>query len=244
VVLEIKTDRLKDKIIKGVWVNSNDPGWPILKFQITATVKTLLKISPGERAFLRIKQGESWFKEFKITSPDDIPFKIQEVKSSSKYFTATVDHNEQPGYTIKLSVSPDIPIGNVRARVEIFSDIFQGVSEEILITGKVEGPIIFSPGQISFSPDTTISEGLFSRTVHLIETKGNGFKVEDVKTNNKNIIWNIITLKKGRSYILVLVWTGGEIKRRIEGEIVISTNNVDMPRIRIPWWAFPNSRGK
>ena len=245
VLLEIDTDPLEGKSTKGVRVMSNDPGLPEMSLQLTFTVKTMLQISPKSRIFIPIKKGEPWTQEFKVTSSEGTPFKIISVTSSSKYLSSDFKPvegkpDERITYIVEVTTSPDIPVGRFAETLEIKTDLSKGLTETIWVFGKVEGSISYRPEQISLRPNHRINEGLVSRTIHIIESEGQGFKIEGVETNHKDIIFNIIPVEEGRSYVLVLIWAGKECTKEINGGVIISTNNTDMPRITIPYRILPH----
>ncbi len=238
---------MKGKTTKDVRVISNDPDWPELRLRLKFTVKTILRISPKDRIFLHIKRGEAWVQEFKVTSTEGKPFKITSVKSSSRYMSADFKAikgktDEQMTYSVKVTVSPDIPVGRFTGTVKIKTDLSKGYAETIRIFGKIEGPISYYPERISLNPNPRITEGQVSRTIHLVESGGKGFKIQSVETNHKDIICKIIPVEQDRSYVLVLIWKGKENKRQVNGELIVSTNNSDMPRITIPYRVFTAGR--
>jgi hypothetical protein len=245
VLLEINTDRLEGKSTKGVRVTSNDPGWPEVNLQLSFTVKRMLQISPKSRIFIPIKKGEPWTREFKVTSSEGKPFKIISVTSSHKYLSADFkpvggEPDEAMTYIVEVEASRDIPVGRFTATVEVKTDLYKDLKETIWIFGKVKGSISYRPEQISLRPNHRINEGQVSRTIHLIESDGQGFKIEGVETNHKDIIFKIVPVEEGRSYVLVLIWTGKECKKEINGGVIISTNNNDMPQITIPYRILPH----
>ena len=223
---------------------SNDPGWPAMNLQLTFTVKTMLQISPKSRIFIPIKRGEPWAQEFTVTSSEGKPFSIISIKSSSRSLSANFKPvegkpDERMTYIVEVTASLDIPVGRFAETVEIKTDLSKRFTETIWIFGKVVGPISYYPEQISLRPNRRINEGQVSRTIHLIESEGQGFKIEGVMTNHKDIIFKIVPVEEGRSYVLVLIWTGRECTKQINGEVIISTNDNDMPRITIPYRVLP-----
>jgi hypothetical protein len=246
-VLEVKTDQLKGKTTKSVRVVSNDPDLPQLTLRLKFIVKTILRISPKDRILINIKRGDAWAQEFKVTSTEGKPFRITSVKSLSKYMLADFKAiegkpDEQIAYIVKVTASPDIPIGRFTGTVEIKTDLLEGYTETIRIFGKIEGPIRYYPERIGFNPNPRIAEGQVSRTIHLYKSDGMGFEIRTVETNHKDIIWKIVPVEQGRSYVLVLIWKGKDNKQQLNGELIVSTNNNDMPIITIPYMVFPAGR--
>jgi hypothetical protein len=246
-VLEVKTAQLKGETTKSVQVVSNDPDLPQLRLRLKFTVKTILRILPKERVFINIKKGDAWAQEFKVTSTEGKPFRITGVKSSSRYLLADfkaieTKPGEQTAYSVKVKASPDIPAGKLTATVEIKTDLLEGHAETIRLFGKIEGPIRYYPERIGFNPNPRIAGGQVSRTVHLYKSEGKGLEIRNVETNHKDIIWKIVPVEEGKSYVLVLIWKGKDSQHQVKGELIVSTNNNDMPIIKIPYMVFPAGR--
>ena len=211
---------------------------------LTANIKTLLDVTPADYAHILIKRGQHWDHTFNLISSRNRPFKITEVVIPGGQFSVShgkIKQNEDQGfgYEIKVSLTGDIPVGTVREEIKIHTDLPGASTAEIRIFGKVEGPISYYPERLSFYPNPRVMDGQFSATVNLA-TSEKAFHVQKVDNLAKGMKWAVIPVKKEMSYVLVFVWTGKEIKKRIQGEAVITTDNDDMPEITIPYNVFPN----
>ena len=247
VTLEVNTDNLKGKTTKGIVIVSNDPVWPELRLLLSARVKTILHVTPEEHALVHIHQGEPWSREFMIVSTDKTPFRIKGVKSSSRFFSVTHSPiektgNEGGGYRLKLTASPDIPLGKVYETLKIQTDLPGTSPVQLTLFGKIEGNIAYFPDRLTFYSQPNISEGQVSNNVHFIQSNGSDLKLEEVRTNNKDIVWGIVPLEEGRSCVLALVWKGKDIEKPVSGHVFISTNDKKMPEIKIPYRVIPSRK--
>lgn len=249
VVLEVMTERLKGKIQKGARVFSNDPQKSNLSLQLKALVKKSIDISPKEYIRFTIEKGEIWSSEFKISSPKKNDFQILRVESPGKTINAAynlLSKKDDPEgsnvYNLKLTVSPETPIGNVKEVVKVYTDI-PGVSmAKIHLMGKVEGPIRYHPEGLTFVP--VIKEAQISRTVDLFKTKGEGFHIKDVRSDHSDLEWKIIPVKDGRGYVLLAIWSGKKANKIIRGTLKVLTDDKGQPRIDIGYTVFPMTEKK
>lgn len=246
-VLEVKTDQLRGETTKSVRLISNDTNMPQMVLRLKFTVKTVLQVLPKDRVFMHVKRGDPWSQEFRVTSTEGKPFKVTGVAPSSKYLLADFKAmegkpDEQKGYVVTVTAAPDIPIGRFTGTVEIKTDLSEGATETLRIFGKIEGPIGYYPERIGFNPNPRIAEGQVSRTVHLYKPEGLNFEIRTVETNHQDIIWKTIPVEQGRSYVLVLIWKGKESTAQVNGNIIVSTNDKDMPVITIPYMVFPGGQ--
>ena len=240
VSLEINTDHLKGKQTKGVTVFSNDPQWPELRLLLTARVKAVLDITPADYAYLRISEGQTWRHTFKIMARENRPFRIKKIVIPDGKFSVTQERIEgrKPGYELTVSASGDIPPGPVRAAIQIHTDLPGAGKVELRIFGKVEGPIAYYPERLSFYPNQGVMDGQFSVVVNMA-TSQKALTVRAVEKLPPQMQWSLIPVTEGRNYVMVFVWTGGKIDKRIHGEAVITTDHEDMPAITIPYDVYP-----
>ena len=250
VVLEVDTEQQKGTIVKGLTISTNDTAWPEVQFRIKADVKSILQVSPEDTIRFSMKRGESLTRQLKLLSFFGEPFNITGVNSSSRYITLKHEPIEKsqgssggPGYTLTLAVSPEIPAGFIRETVKIETDLPGASQESLRIIGEVKGTVKYYPAHVGFHPDAATAEGLSANRVFLIRSKGNGFKIEKVQTHHKDLTWEVFPIKEGASYLLLLVWTGGECREVIEGKIEVTTNDHQMPRVVIPYKIHPH-RGR
>ena len=248
-VLKVMTEKLKGKIQKGARVISNDPQKPNLSLQLKALVKKSIDISPEEYVRFTIEKGESWSSEFKIKSPKKNDFKILKVESPCKTINAAYnllskkdDPEKGNVYNLKLTVSPETPIGNVKEAVKVYTDI-SGVSmAKITLMGKVEGPIRYHPEGLTFIP--VIKEAQISRTVDFFKIKGEGFHIKKVKSDHNDLEWKIVPAKDGKGYVLLAIWSGKKTNKIIRGTLTVFTDDKGQPRIDIGYTIFPMAEKK
>jgi len=96
------------------WVFIENPGAKETAPQPKMVVDSIL-YNCGEvmrdETYFKIKKGEPWSQEFTVVSSEGKPFKITKVDSSSKFFSVTYDTDNGREYNVKVTVSPDLPIG-------------------------------------------------------------------------------------------------------------------------------------
>ncbi len=244
VVLELSTGRLRGKVQKAAKVSTNDPNMPKVRLQLRALIKKSFNISPQDYVRFTIDRGEDWSKEFKISSPRKKEFKIVKVSSPSRAISATYTllpdkDNPDAGnkYKLKVLISPEAPVGNVRGAIKIYTDIPGASPAMIHLSGRIEGSIHYQPEQLTFTP--IINEGAISRTVNFHKAKGEGFRIEEVKTGSDDLKWKIIPVEEGKSYVLVAYWTRDDIKKMHRGVIHVLTDSKEENHLDIPYTVFP-----
>ena len=244
VVLKVDTQRLRGKIQKGVKVFLNDPQRPNLSLQLKALVKKSVDISPKDFARFTIEKGETWSSEFKVSSSRKKDFQILKVESPCKTINTTYNllskkNNPDGGnvYNLKVTVSPETPIGDVKEIVKVYTDIPGNFMTKMHLNGKVEGLIRYHPEGLTFI--SVIKEAQISRTVDLFKIKGENFHIKEVKSDHSDLEWKIIPVKDGRGYVLVAVWSGRETKEILRGTVKVLTDDKEQPRIDIGYTVFP-----
>ena len=246
VIFEVDTADLQGDVTKGLTVFSNDPHFSRLRLQFNMNVIPLFEIRPKGQAYFRINRGEPWSGRFHLTSSMTGDFQITRVLTQSGFFKVDTNRvkmkEDRAGYGIIVTMAEDIPLGQVRERIQIFTNISNAEPAEIRILGKVEGAIAYFPDRIDLRPHPAYMDGQSSANVHLTRSDGDQFNVKGVDTGHQNIRHGIITVEEGRGYVLVLIWSGESPTRRIAGEIVVTTDDQEMPKIRIPYVVMPIRR--
>jgi hypothetical protein len=244
VVLELSTGRLRGKVQKVAKVSTNDPDKTNVNLQLKALIKKSFNISPQDYVRFTIDRGEAWSKEFKVSSPRQKEFKIVKVSSPSRAISAT--HTLLPDkdsadagnvYNLKVLISPEAPVGNVKGAIKIYTDIPGASPAMIHLRGRIEGSIHYQPEQLTFTP--IINEGAISRTVNFHKAKGKGFKIKEVKAGCDDLKLKIIPVEEGRSYVLVASWTRDDIKKMHRGVIYVLTDSKEENQLDIPYTVFP-----
>ncbi|MCK5322567.1 MAG: hypothetical protein KAJ45_00430 [Desulfobulbaceae bacterium] len=207
---------------------------------MTATVKDLFKIEPADYFRIDIVKGDVWAEEVKFFSVTGKPFKITSIRTPNDHFSADFEpisgkSGDTPGYLIRLSMSSDIPYGRMSGKFRIFTDLSK-VVQEVRISGKIRGPITYSPERIPLFTDHARQGGRSSAKVNLTLIKGMRFEITGVKATHSSIESEVTTVEEGRKYTVTLIWSGKEkVTGRMKGVLTISTNHKDMPRISIPY---------
>lgn len=185
-------------------------------------------------------KGDVWAEEVKLFSVTGKPFKITSIRTPNKHFSADFEpisgkSGDSPGYLIRLSMSSDMPYGRMSGKFQIFTD-FSKVAQEVRISGKIRGPITYSPERIPLFTDPAKQSGRSSAKVNLTLIKGMRFEITGVKATHSSIESEVTTVEEGREYAVTLVWPGKEkVTGRMNGVLAISTNHKDMPLISIPY---------
>ena len=231
---------MKGKQTKGVTVFSNDPGWPELRLLLTASIKAVLDITPADYAYLRISEGQAWDHTFTLVARDNRSFQIRKIVVPGGKFSVTQERidGQRPGYELTVTASRDLPVGPVRAGIQIHTDVPGAGKVELRIFGKVVGPIAYFPERLSFYPNRGVMDGQFSVVVNMA-TSGQGLNIRQVDGLPPQIQWSLIPLKEGRNYVMVFVWSGEQIDKQIHGKAVITTDHETMPTITIPYDVYP-----
>lgn len=246
VSLTVDTGTLKGRQTKGISVFSNDPDWSELRLLLTATVKTIIDVTPAEYAYMRIGVNQQWNHTFKLISTENQSFQITKIVIPGGKFSVTQskiqeNRNRKFGYEITVSAIGKMPIGPVQERIEIHTDLPGASKVDIRIFGKVEGSISYYPERLTFYPNNNVMNGQFSATVD-IATTGKELFIRKIENLAPGIKWDVIPVEDERRYVLVFVWMERQIKKRLYGEAVIITDDEAMPTITIPYEVYPSER--
>jgi hypothetical protein len=134
---------MRDRIVKHVHIDSNDPAQPRVTLTITGQVKVEIEVSPRGIYIGKLGIGEVVERTVEITPVDVKSFRL---------LGATSDHpavkvskpaplpDREPGYRLTITFGPLKEPGRVNAKVTVRTNLPHTKEFEILIYGRVSGP--------------------------------------------------------------------------------------------------------
>jgi hypothetical protein len=244
VLFEVSTRRLKGKIRKTAKVCFRNPRRPPLELAITGEVRTSVEVAPENTVRFRNDAGRPLTWHFLVTSPRKRDFTIRGIETHTPHLRTDFRRakgSESTGqdhiYDLAVTLSPETPVGTFRDLLRIHTDIPDGYPGEIFFSGRVQGPILWSPVHVKF---TVLEDGSFSPArISLSNRRGIPFRVTGVETDAPEIQWETHAAQGGRAQGIDLLWTGEPGEKLRNGKLLLITDVVGQERIEIPYVVFP-----
>ena len=177
--------------------------------------------------------GEPLYARF--TGSESASVSILSAESANKLVKVEVNKtgfDDDPTRQIRFSVQPGMPVGRFRERVVFKSDNTRVPALNVYVMGEVTGSIIVTPRQL---PLGTITSGsTISKTISLKSARDEyTFNILNVSSTVKEIATELITVTKGKEYMIKVSLPDGTAHPIVRGEIVMKTDDKDQESISV-----------
>jgi len=132
--------RMRDKVAKYVYVDSNDPTQPRAKLTFTGEIKREVDIAPFGIFLGNVKVGQSVEREVQIRPVDVKSFRILEVRSNHQAVHVSDPepiNDKQGGYRIRIRFGPLDEPTRVNTTVIVRTDLEHAKDLRITVYGRV-----------------------------------------------------------------------------------------------------------
>jgi len=204
---------------------------------VSATVEVALAISPETIVFPAFsgKDGSREMLYARFTGSESASVNIIAVESANKLINVELNKSgfdDDPNRQIRFSVKPGMPVGRFRERVVFKTDNTSVPALSMDVRGEVSGNIIVTPRHLplgTITPGRTTSKTISLKSAHDEST----FNVLDVSSTVKEIATELITVTKGKEYIIKVSLPDGTPHPIVRGEIVMKTDDKDQESITV-----------
>jgi len=233
-------------VSKNIYIDSNAP--PI-QLKIEGVVETALFVVPSKIDFETLKKGVQENRKIYISKGGNKDLQILRAKSSSEYLTVQTREIEQKPpneYTKKfeVEVAPDMPVGLINETMTIYTNDENYSKTEVPVVGNIrfssqENPSLSEPSILFFPPlffFGSVKQGETPAQKINIQTTGSEpLKIEKIENYMDEFISIKVSPKiENKEYDIIASLKDNVPTGKIEGFIVIYTNNPSKPRMEIP----------
>lgn len=230
----LDTGQYNGKMLKVVYVHSNDHITPIMRLTIKGTVRRLVFVSPRQVYINRKLRGEPITQRVEILWKREEPLDISSVTSSSKHITAKILRREElphPRVVLQVAIGPDVPAGRLYETVRVHTRSKKCPTIDIPVVGIIEGEIKVAPPMFSFG---SVQQGtIASRKLRVTKAREPNLRLEKVVSSLGFVETEVKEIVKGRSYGVNVKLRPDAPVGRIAGKIDIYTNSPEQPKITV-----------
>lgn len=231
----LETDSFNGPIAKSVTVFTNDPANPRLLLVIKANVRAQVEVKPAYARFVVI-DGESWEPTVhEISASQGSDFRVTKVDSPFPFLKADyrkVGEGEEARWELKLTLSPEAPIGPMADFLVVHTDHPEQKQVRLPVSGFVRPPLVVVPQVYDFG-ERQVEEPYPGR----VEVKVVGSRpvaLGEVTTDLEGVEVEIEEVTPGKLYNLVIRLTPGIGTGPTEGLVSIATDNPRFPTLEVP----------
>lgn len=224
---------------KTIYVHSNDPDEPIIKLKITGLIKTTVTTNPRTLSFGTVSKGETATKNARLILGEKV--KVLKAESSSDYLTLELSKlkDEDNILELKVILSPETPVGQLREKITIHTNVKKQPFMDIPVQASVSGEIDVSSYRIVLR--AVKQENSYTPEYHGIRIRslsGEPFEITKVECDSEFICVELYPIQKSARYYLTASIRKDAPVGTIKGNINIHTDNPEQKRIMLTFVAI------
>ena len=223
-------------------IHSNDPISPVVQLQVwVEIVPARLMYSPRVVDLGTVRKGERASRSITIPRSKVRDIQVLEVSSDNPYVTTAVTYNANSGgHVVSLSVSPEVPIGEMKGSATVYTNHPKEPRVDIPFAGTVKGDVDVVPGILFFGVVKPGSEA--QRTIRISTASGKRLRVVDVENLLGCLTVTLVPGSEGDAYTVTATLRRGAPLGYIKGAMVLHTDDAGYPEIRIPVYGLVQAR--
>ena len=220
-----------------VHVTRNDSVTPVVQLTISGVVMPRkVLVSPRAVEFHTIRKGETPTREVYLFDPGHTDIQVADVVSDSPLITARVDsigtREEFPRYRVTLTLDASAPLGRLESKVTIHTNHPKEPEVEIPVSATIKAAVYFHPDLLFLG---IVKKGQEGKGSIIVSTVGDRpLKIDKIDNPVGHVSVEIIPQVQGREYLITAILKDTAPTGTIKGEIVVYTNDLDEPRLRVP----------
>lgn len=220
-----------------VYVTTNDHVTPVVQLTIGGVVMPAkVLVSPRSVEFHTIRKGQSATREVYLFDPGHTDLEVTDAVSHSPFITTMVEPIRTEGefsrYRVRIELSTDVPIGELKTKVTIHTNHPKEPEVEIPVSATMKGAVGLHPGLLFLGIVKEGEEGRGSIMVSSVSEQP--VKIERIDNPLNHVSVKVTPQVQGKEYLITAILRDTAPAGTIEGEIVVHTSDPDEPQLRVP----------
>lgn len=237
----IHTNALRGVATKTATVISNDPNQKTVQLTIKVNVKTLVDVEPGPYIAIQAQSDQAAEGKVTIVNRDKTPLKILGVDLPSQDFTSKLRTLEDgKKYELAVHLKPRALGGQVAASLTLRTNNTKVPNVVIPVNAIVNGRVQATPQLVDFGLleigklDTTPLYQLVKPIT--IRSNDKTFQVQSVRSTLPFVKPELTPPpQEGAPYRIKVTLLKEKVKKgKIDGSIIIATNDMKLSEVKIP----------
>jgi len=220
-----------------VYIQSNDPVTPITEIRFIGMVLSpRVSLYPRNLDFGIVRKGQSASQEITAYDSGGYDFQVKKVASDSPFITATIASDkdrEHPRFRILVTLSPDAPVGDFKAKLTVTTTHPKEPTVEVPIAAEIKQAPASNEYEAFFG---AVQRG--TETQRIITISPGALPLLNLTVDNplKNLTVQLFPKEDGGLSVTITLGKDAPAGM-ILGDIVIHTKDPSRPIIRIKAYA-------
>lgn len=148
--IQLPLSEMRGPVDKNIFIHSNDPSLPVTRIKFTGIAVSLVDLSPERIDFGSITVTDRIDRVVQISSLSNIAFRVTNVTSSLKAFSAVCAAGSSPDrHSIKISTEPLMSAGLANGKIIVLTDHAGYPRFEIPVIARVDGEAALDPSALA-----------------------------------------------------------------------------------------------
>ena len=237
VVVKLDTERRIGRIVKSVYVESNDFSNRRCEIRVEGEIRSAWWPSLRHVAMGRVERGAETTREFKIHVEPGKTINLIRATSSVQWFkVATEPFGEvdgDHGWIVRISLAKEAPMGRLVASLLLITDWKEFPRQTIAVNGEVVSAVTVAPKRIQFGK---VGAGEKKTVIVTISrTSGDGLALKKIDCLDESITTKVVEKEPGAVYEVHVTAEPQADVRRLSGRLYVHTNLEFMRVIPLPY---------
>ncbi len=227
---ELRSAGFRGAQVKTIQVTSNDPDSPNLTLRLTANIRVAIEVRPSEQIPVVLKSDAPTVQEVEIVSNTDEPLVVQDVRVNVPFATAKAEKIDEKRTKVIITINPDAPAG--RNTILATARTNSTVQPQVNIALNYEKGIVVTPTTVFFGAINSATPLPIERVV-TVSRADKGFQIKKFEVDDPNIEVKHEATEDGKQHRFILRYKGGWQPGSVRKNLIIETDDVQQPTLRV-----------
>ncbi|MFN7018351.1 MAG: DUF1573 domain-containing protein [Fimbriimonadales bacterium] len=227
---ELRSAGFRGAQVKTIQVTSNDPDSPNLTLRLTANIRVAIEVRPSEQIPIALKSDAPTVQEVEIVSNTDEPLEVQDVRVNVPFATARAEKIDEKRTKVIITINPDAPAG--RNTILATARTNSTAQPQVNIALNYEKGIVVTPTTVFFGAINSATPLPIERVV-TVSRADKGFQIKKFEVDDPNIEVKHEATEDGKQHRFILRYKGGWQPGSVRKNLIIETDDLQQPTLRV-----------
>ncbi|MFN7016060.1 MAG: DUF1573 domain-containing protein [Fimbriimonadales bacterium] len=227
---ELRSAGFRGAQVKTIQVTSNDPDSPNLTLRLTANIRVAIEVRPSEQIPIALKSDAPTVQEVEIVSNTDEPLEVQDVRVNVPFATARAEKIDEKRTKVIITINPDAPAG--RNTILATARTNSTARPQVNIALNYEKGIVVTPTTVFFGAINSATPLPIERVV-TVSRADKGFQIKKFEVDDPNIEVKHEATEDGKQHRFILRYKGGWQPGSVRKNLIIETDDLQQPTLRV-----------
>ncbi len=234
-----ETRQYRGRHEKSVFVESDDPGNPVIELTMAGLIRTDAVVIPRFLYFGDVEKGQEVVRVVKLVRIGSEAFALHKIDSSAHFLSVShsrLKGERNEGMEIRVRLEPNAPVGKFAEVITLHTSRKKRPRIDVPVAGNVLGRISVTPQMLSMG---ALKKGeTAARKLNVADKDGADLRIFAVDAGVPFISSEVAEVDGGAGFEISFTAAPNAPAGGMNGMITIQTDDPDQPIIKIPFHAM------